>query len=245
MSTAAVVIIGTEILTGKFADENGPFLISALRARGVWLTRLAVVPDTLEAIAEEVRLAASRAAHVITTGGVGPTHDDITFAGVALGLGVPLVEHAELLALLDHYGLPRTPSNLRMATVPEGTTLLRNTPADYPVLRAGPVFVLPGIPKLVRRKWPIIAPRLGGAPVHLARLFAMDDEPSIAGPLSAVAEAHPSVLIGSYPRDAEDHRLIVTVEGADEALVAAAADAAAAVLTMVRAVREAPAIEAS
>lgn len=235
MSTAAVVIIGDEILSGKFADENGPFLIQQLATLGVDLVRIAVVGDAMRAIVSEVRLACSCADVVITTGGVGPTHDDITLEAVAEALERPLFLHPELEAMLDRYQVPKDASNLRMATVPQGTELVRSHPDGYPVLRVGKVWVLPGIPALVRRKFSVMAPLLQGVPKLRCRVYATDDESGVAAALAAVAAAHPAVAVGSYPRsDDDDHRLIVTVDGRDPAATHAAVQAVQAVVQVVR-----------
>jgi molybdenum cofactor synthesis domain-containing protein len=227
--TAAVIIIGEEILTGKFADENGPYLVRRLRALGVDLRRLVTIGDGVEEIADEVRRCSSLADHVFTTGGVGPTHDDRTFEGIAAAFGVALVERPEIVALLDRYGMERNPMTLRMATVPAGAELLSEDALAYPIVRAGNVWVLPGVPRIMKQKFEALAPRIAGAAVRTARVYADDHEHDVAVFLDGVQRAHPAVAIGSYPRYGEaTGRLIVTVEGAAAEAVHAAAHAIAA-----------------
>src|SRR5690606_10377770 len=116
MATAAGIIIGNEILSGKFADENGPFLIRRLRSLGVDLVRLVTIPDVPRVIAEEVRRCSQLADHVFTTGGVGPTHDDVTLESVALAFDLPLERNPALVRVLERFELPLDEANLRMAT---------------------------------------------------------------------------------------------------------------------------------
>ena len=124
MPTAAAIIIGNEILSGKFSDENGPWLIEQCRKLGVDVIRVVVIPDDVERIAAEVRLAASLADHVFTTGGIGPTHDDTTMAGIATAFGVQLTRHPVLEELIrDRMSDGVNADALRMAVVPEGTEL--------------------------------------------------------------------------------------------------------------------------
>jgi molybdenum cofactor synthesis domain-containing protein len=223
MPRAAVVVIGDEILTGKFADENGPFLVQRLRRLGCDLRRLAVVSDAIEDIAGEVRLASGLADHVITTGGVGPTHDDRTFEGVALAFGLALEPREELVGLLDRHGLTRTATNLRMATVPAGAVLVSSPGTVYPVVRVRNVWILPGVPRLMQLKFETIAGAFAGPQVLTRRLYTDLPESEIAQLLSDVQDRHPEVAIGSYPRfGGEAWRVIVTLESRESAALDAA-----------------------
>jgi molybdenum cofactor synthesis domain-containing protein len=233
MPTAAVVIIGDEILSGKFPDENGTHLITRLRALGCDLRRLVVVGDEVSEIADEVRRCAAAHDHVVTTGGVGPTHDDRTLEGVALAFGVPLETRPELVALLDRFGLPRSDTNLRMATVPEGSELVIGPRSSFPIVRTRNVWVFPGIPKLMHAKFEEIAPAFAGEQVRSDRLYIDQPETEIASVLMAVAERFPTVTIGSYPRFGEgDYKVIVTLESRDDPALAAASTELRAVLSL-------------
>lgn len=223
MPTASVVIIGNEILTGKFADENGPFLIHRLRALGCDLQRLVTIPDDPRRIGREVLECASTHDHVITTGGVGPTHDDVTLEAIAAAFGVPLVMEAALVALMDRYGIERDPATLRMAQVPAGTELVAQEATGYPVLRFRNVWILPGVPKLVQLKFEGIAHHFAGPEVHTARLYVPEHETTIARELTAIVARHPAVDVGSYPRFGEGEvRVILTLESRDPAALEAA-----------------------
>lgn len=235
MSTAAVIIIGNEILSGKFADENGPYFIRRMRTLGIDLLRIVTVADDHAAIADEVRRCAASFDHVFTTGGVGPTHDDITFEGVAAGLGLPLHVNAELLALARSHGFPEDAGTTRMASLPVGTELLTGPAQPFPVLRIRNVYVLPGIPALVKQQFEFVAPALAGDAVHCVRVYARNLESEIAVALAAVAAAHPAVAIGSYPRFGErEHRLVITLEGRDPAALAVAVEEVRTLLDTVR-----------
>ena len=226
MARVAGVIIGDEILTGKFADENGPHLIARCRELGADLVRLAVIGDGIEHIASEVARVSREVDLVITTGGVGPTNDDRTFEGIAQGLGRPLVRHPQLVALLEAYGLPATEASLRMATVPEGTELVASEGNAFPVVRCANVLVFPGVPALFRSKLEQVAHLLAGPQVHTARHTSALRETEIAAALGDIAASEPDVAIGSYPRYGErPRRVIVTLESRDPIALARASDA--------------------
>jgi molybdenum cofactor synthesis domain-containing protein len=225
--TAAIVVIGDEILSGKFAEENAAYLIRELRALGVAVRRVEVIPDVIDEIAEAVRGAAGRYDHVFTSGGVGPTHDDVTIAGIARGFGVAVVRHPVLEAELRAYYGPRLAEhNLRMADVPDGAIMLPADHPSWPVTTFKNVYILPGVPIIFRRKFDAIRERFRVAPFFLRRVYCMAEEGAIAPHLDAVVADFPGVAVGSYPRfDVPEYRVLVTLEAKEEALVAAAASA--------------------
>lgn len=217
MPTAAVVIIGDEILKGKFADENGPFFIERLRALGTELVRLVTIPDTLDGIAEEVRRCAALADFVFTTGGVGPTHDDLTLSGIARAFDVPVVLEPALVELMRSFDIPENPATLRMAQVPEGCELVQSEASSYPVLKMRNVWIFPGVPRLMKVKFNAIADRFKGEAVHTAKVFVTANETDIAEELTRIIQLHPQVEVGSYPRFGEaDFRVILTLESRNE-----------------------------
>jgi len=216
MPTAAALIIGNEILSGKFQDENGPFLISRLRTLGCDLKRLVVLADDPEDIAREVAQCSAAYDVVITTGGVGPTHDDITLESIARAFQSPLVLEPTLLALLTKYGLPDNDATRRMVHIPENTELVWAEGLTYPVLVVRNVYIFPGVPKLMRAKFEHVSSRFAGQTVETARLYVTQGETEIAHTLSVVQDAFPEVDIGSYPRWGEGpFRVIVTLESRD------------------------------
>jgi molybdenum cofactor synthesis domain-containing protein len=225
--TAAVLVIGNEILTGKVEDRNVAYLASELFALGVSLRRVVMCPDVAEVIAEEVR--ALRAAHdvVLTTGGVGPTHDDVTIAGVALAFDRRVVRDPSLeLMLRAHYRERLTEGHLRMADIPEGAELLRSAEVPWPTVAIGNVIVLPGVPELVRLKFPPLRERLRASGGFVSRaVYTRCEEGEIAAVLDRVVAAHPTVSVGSYPQwQREGYRTKLTFDGRDMDAVARAAE---------------------
>jgi len=215
VATAGIVVIGDEILTGKFTEENAAFLIIELRALGVELRRVIMIPDELDDIAATVVDAAGRFDHVFTSGGVGPTHDDLTMAGIARGFGTTVVRQPELERRVRlYYGEQLVEPNLRLADVPEGAELVWGRDQVWPVVAYKNVYILPGVPTLFRRKFVDIRDRFRAEPMTVARVYLDADEGQIANDLDAVVAAFPAVRVGSYPRFAEkDFRVMITLEG--------------------------------
>jgi molybdenum cofactor synthesis domain-containing protein len=231
--SAGLLIIGNEVLSGKVADENGPFLLGRLRSLGVEVRRLCTVSDDLDEIVWGVRQLKQRCDWIITTGGVGPTHDDVTVAAVAAALARPVVRAPELEALIRSYlGDSPPPEAFRMADVVEGAELLYAEGTRLPAIVVERVALLPGVPALMRRQFEVLAPRLETDPFVLRQVFLDVGEPAIASLLGRIARSHPGVAIGSYPRfDREaDHRVKLTLEARDPAAVEAALDALLAAL---------------
>lgn len=234
MPSVAVVIVGNEILTGKFPDENGPYLIRRLRALGADLRHLVVVPDVVPRIADEVRDCAARYDLVITTGGVGPTHDDVTVEAVAEAFRLRLEVSERLVALMRQYDITVDETTIRMARIPLGGELVSSSLTSYPVLRVENVYVFPGVPRLMQNKFEAIADRFAGETVCTARLYTDQRETEIATHLSDVQARHPTVDIGSYPRFGEGtYRVIVTLESRDEPAMQLAEQQLRAILSLV------------
>jgi molybdenum cofactor synthesis domain-containing protein len=224
VATAGIVVIGDEILTGKFADENARFLIGELRALGVELRRVTMIPDDVDDIATTVTSFAARFDYVFTSGGVGPTHDDLTMAGIAKGFATRVVRSADLEGRVRAYwGAKLSEPNLRLADVPDGAELVYGKDQVWPVVAYKNVYILPGVPALFRRKFVDIRDRFRAEPVTVARVYIDADEGQIADDLHAVVAAFPNVKIGSYPRFSEkDFKVLVTLEGKLAADVAGA-----------------------
>jgi molybdenum cofactor synthesis domain-containing protein len=224
--TASLVVVGSEVLSAKVPDENGPWLARRLRQLGVELRAVATVADRVDEIVEAVDRERRRVGWLFTSGGVGPTHDDLTLAAVARALGRPLLRHPGLVEALDalhrrhHADEPLPPAALRMADVPAGTELVGDQ--GYPTLVCANVVMLPGVPRFFRYQFDRMATLLGGAPFRLAVVFLAVGEERIAASLDAVARAHPLVEVGSYPQfDGGDHLLRLTVEARDLSAVQA------------------------
>jgi molybdenum cofactor synthesis domain-containing protein len=226
-STAAILLIGNELLSGKVDDENARFLIRELRALGVSLRRIEVVPDLPDEISDSVRALASRFDLLFTSGGVGPTHDDVTLQAVAAAFSMDIVRHPDLEALLRRgYGDRLHERDLRMADVPSGARLeygragaasAGSGPVSvWPVIVVRNVWVLPGVPSIFRRKFENVRELFRTAPLHGRALYSAAGEGSIAGALDEAVAAFPGVDIGSYPHlDAPDYRVKVTLDGRD------------------------------
>lgn len=154
LKTAGIIIIGNEILSGKIQDENSFFLASELRSLGVSVMRISVVPDDIDTIGKEARFFSETYDYVFTSGGVGPTHDDVTMEGIANGFGIGLISHEELRErFLRRYGGSANDAIMKMAEVPLGTKLTDAGEKGFPVVSFRNIFILPGVPALLRRKF--------------------------------------------------------------------------------------------
>jgi molybdenum cofactor synthesis domain-containing protein len=200
--TAAALIIGDEILSGRTADVNLNTIAKFVAAHGVELAEARVVGDVHEDIVAALNALRSRWDYVFTTGGIGPTHDDITADAVAAALGVALLEDAEIIAeMTARYGEPPNPARRRMARIPEGGSKIRNPMAGPPGFQAANVFVLAGVPKIMQGMLEDVSWRLQGGAMMVTRTLRVDGtgEGAIAAELEGMALAHPDLSIGSYP----------------------------------------------
>ena len=202
--TAAMLTIGDEILAGRTQDTNMPHLARALTQAGIDLRETRVVGDMAEEIVAAVNALRARWDHVFTSGGIGPTHDDITADCIALAFGVGIDVREDARAILaTNYADPEKELNearLRMARVPDGATLIDNPVSKAPGFTMGNVHVMAGVPSVFKAMVAGVVPTLtGGAPLLSGTLRVNAPEGVIAGPLRGVAEAHPEVSIGCYP----------------------------------------------
>ena len=215
---AAAIIIGNEVLSAKVEDVNGPHLVRRFREHGVPLRAIFVVPDEIEAIVGAVVNARAVARWIVTSGGIGPTHDDVTVRGVALALGREVVRLPRIVELLSQAHSGSMPAEaLRLAEAPEGTELLAPEGPVYPVLAVEGMFLLPGVPSLFKMQLETVLSSLPKGAVHVRSLYLSRGEAEIAATLDRVALGMPDVGIGSYPAvtSGADHRVRVTVEGAE------------------------------
>jgi molybdenum cofactor synthesis domain-containing protein len=200
--TAAVIVIGNEILSGRTRDQNIEYLAKGLTEIGIRLTEVRVVADVDALIVAAVNELRARFDHVFTTGGIGPTHDDITSGSVAKAFGVKLIKDPRAVALLTrHYGQDNlTDARLRMAELPEGAELIDNPVSVAPGFRIGNVHVLAGVPSICQAMFDGLKGKLkGGDPVHSRTVSAFVGEGVIAKDLGALQDRHPELDIGSYP----------------------------------------------
>jgi molybdenum cofactor synthesis domain-containing protein len=225
VSTAACLLIGNELLSGKTRDENLHALCKTLRSLGIDLVRAVLIKDEREAIAREV--STLRAAHdvVFTSGGVGPTHDDVTVLAVADAFGVEAVPDPELERMLAReYGSARQPGYARMTLVPKGARLVSTEDVRWPTIVMRDVWLLPGVPEVFRMKLSVVKSELLGPATFFSRsAYTSLDETELKPAIDATVAGFPEVEVGSYPKWAHaGYRTQVTFDGRDEAVVAAA-----------------------
>jgi molybdenum cofactor synthesis domain-containing protein len=214
--TAAILVIGNEILSAKVRDENGPFLAKELRALGVDLRRIETVPDEIPLIVDALHRCLASGRYVFTSGGIGPTHDDVTIAAIAEAYGVPVVHDEKTLRLLEtYYGAKLNAARRRLAEIPQGGRAEFHEGFAFPVLSMDRVTIFPGVPQLLREGFSRIRERFRQAPIFSSAIYFSLGEGALAEHLDATVERFPAVAIGSYPRFDEgcDHRVKVTFDG--------------------------------
>lgn len=223
--TAAVLIVGDEILSGRTQDTNLNAIAQYLAVQGVEVAEARVVGDVAQDIVEALNALRRRWDYVITTGGIGPTHDDITADCVARAFGVKLYQHPEIMALLAGRHGEVNAARARMARIPEGGDLIVNPVQGPPGFTIGNVFVLAGVPSIMRGMLLDVGHRMRSGAVVLSRTVRVTGfgEGVIAAPLEAVARAHPDMSLGSYPFYApEGFGANLVLRGRDEAQLEAA-----------------------
>jgi len=226
--TAAIALVGAELLSGKVADLNLVELARTLRALGVRLSRAVMLPDVLPVLADDLRVLKGTHDVVFTSGGVGPTHDDVTVEAVARAFGTSVVEDPTLAALVTRaYGSRTTPAHLRMALVPDGSVLAMSPDGAWPTPVMGNVWMLPGVPEVFREKLATVRHWVRGPRPFVSRaVFTKEEEAELKPLLDAVVAAHAAVEVGSYPRWFEpSYRTKVTFDGGDQVAVDSALSA--------------------
>jgi molybdenum cofactor synthesis domain-containing protein len=239
--TAGLLVIGDEILSGRTKDKNIAYIAEYLTAIGIELKEVRVVADEEDVIVEALDALRSRYSYVFTTGGIGPTHDDITADAVAKAFGVPIDHDPTAVALLRARfgGADLNEARMRMARIPAGGELIHNKVSTAPGFRIGNVFVMAGVPTIMQAMLDFVAPTLKTGAKMLAETVRADArEGDIGGPLAEIAKAHPGTMIGSYPFFDEKRgpNTNIVVRSRDPARLAAAK---AAVETMLAKVRQA------
>jgi molybdenum cofactor synthesis domain-containing protein len=202
--TAAMLVIGDEILSGRTRDANMHYLAGQLTERGIDLKEVRVVSDDRQAIIDAAQALSANYAHVFTSGGIGPTHDDITADCIAVAFGAKIGVRDDARALLQaHYdrsGQELNEARLRMARIPDGAGLIDNPVSTAPGFSLGNVHVMAGVPSVFQAMVASVLPTLtGGAPLLSKTLRLLKGEGDIAGPLGAFAQKYPDLSVGSYP----------------------------------------------
>lgn len=215
--TAGIIIIGNEVLSGKVTDTNSPYLARELRKLGVALRRIVTIPDEVDLIAAAVAEFHRDYEVVFTSGGVGPTHDDVTIEGVARGLDRNVVRHPAIVERIRAYfGDKTNEARLKMAEVPEGTELIVDGKLGFPTFKCENVYILPGIPEILEQKFDALRDRFAVAPYFLRVIYTSDGEGTIAEHLNATLVAFPELLLGSYPKIGDpEYAVKLTLESKD------------------------------
>lgn len=233
--TAALVVIGDEILSGRTQDKNVVQIAAWLNVQGIRLAEVRVVADKTPAIVEAVNILRARNDYLFTTGGIGPTHDDITVDAIAEAVGVAVVHHPKAVAVLEQYYATRgglTEARKRMARVPQGAELIENRMSGAPGIRLGNVFIMAGVPHITAGMLDALTGTLeGGLPLLSATIGCWVAESEVADLLRDAERRHEGVAIGSYPffRQGRVGANFV-VRATDQALVDACLDDIAAAL---------------
>jgi FAD synthetase len=219
--TAGIILIGNELLSGKVVDANASYLCRELRALGVDVRRISVIPDEVDLIASEVAHHSRTLDVVFTSGGVGPTHDDVTIEGVAQALGVAVVRDPRLVTLIERFAKGRlNEARLKMAEVPEGAELVAGEELAFPAVAIRNIYVLPGVPEIFRQKFQALRERFRESPFHLRSVFVSIPEGTLAEHLNALLRRHPDLLLGSYPEFLNpEYKVKITLESKDREYV--------------------------
>jgi molybdenum cofactor synthesis domain-containing protein len=227
MSTAALLVIGNEILSGKVRDTNSAFLAVELRKLGVDLERILTIADEIDLIARETRAMSEAYDFVFTSGGIGPTHDDMTMDGIAQAFGRKIEFNQSMLDRMARYSdKPLNDAMKKMALIPTGADVLDVGGLWFPVVVVENVHIFPGIPELFEKKFHSIRDRFSGVPFVLRKLYVRENESDIAEILNALLREFPELMLGSYPRINEEHyRVMLTLESRDAEYVGRATQA--------------------
>ncbi len=212
--TAGIIIIGDEILSGKVQDLNSQFMARELRQHGIDLRHISVIPDDVQEIAKEVKKFSEKFDYVFTAGGIGPTHDDVTIEGIAKAFGVRLILNDSIKKFLNkRYGKHLTPEQLKVAEIPNGAELIKDDTIAFPLLIFRNIYILPGIPEYLEKKFFVIEKLFNEPPFLLKKIYIKEYEPEIAPLLNQLVKRHKNVKIGSYPVVGnKDYYLMITLE---------------------------------
>jgi molybdenum cofactor synthesis domain-containing protein len=237
--TAGIIVIGNEILSGKVVDTNSPFLATELRRLGVELRRIVTIPDDLDVIARTTLEFHKAFDVVFTSGGVGPTHDDVSIEGIARGMSRQVIRHPDIeSALRRFYKDDVNEARLKMSEVPEGSELIQDTHLGFPTIKLENIYILPGIPEILRSKFESLKSRFSARPYFLRVIYSRDGEGAIAEYLNQTVAEFPELMLGSYPKIGDPEYLVkLTLESKDQAYLGRAFDRLIALLPPTAVVR--------
>jgi FAD synthetase len=216
--TAGIVIIGNEVLSGKTQDINSHFFCTELRRLGVEVEKISTIQDEIELIGHEVATFSQRYDYVFTSGGVGPTHDDVTIDGIAHGFSLKVVRHPDIeRRMRQRLGSQVNEARLRMANVPEGAKLLATEALFAPIVNIRNVYIFPGIPSILQERFHAIKEMFRDAPYYLKNVYVRYGEGVIAEMLNELLVKFPQLMLGSYPvLDVPEYKVKVTLESKDQ-----------------------------
>lgn len=217
--TAGIIIIGNEVLSGKTQDINSYFFCTELRRLGVEVQKISTIQDEIELIGREVAAFSKRFDWVFTSGGVGPTHDDVTIEGIAHGFGLKVIRHPDIeRRIRQRLGDQVNEARLRMANVPEGATLLATEALFAPIVNIRNVYIFPGIPRILQERFHAIKEMFRDSPYYLTNVYVKYGEGVIADMLNGLLAKFPDLMLGSYPvLDLPEYKVKVTLESKDPA----------------------------
>jgi len=216
--TAGIVIIGNEVLSGKTQDINSHFFCTELRRLGVEVQKISTIQDEIELIGQEVATFSQRYDYVFTSGGVGPTHDDVTIDGIAHGFGLKVVRHPDIeRRMRQRLGNQVNEARLRMANVPDGAKLLATEALFAPIVNIRNVYIFPGIPSILQERFHAIKEMFRDTPYYLKNVYVRYGEGVIAEMLNELLVKFPKLILGSYPvLDVPEYKVKVTLESKDQ-----------------------------
>ena len=214
VKTAGIVIIGNEILSGMVQECNAVFMAGELRSRGIKLCRISIITDEVNEIARTVREFSQEFTYVFTSGGIGPTHDDVSIAGISKAFNVEPVVDDDLKGLLnERFGGDLTPERLKMAQVPEGAELITDKTLRFPLIKFKNVYIFPGVPKLLRDKFFVSARHFESNTIFSKKIHVKGSESEIAPFLNEIVYHFKEVNVGSYPaKENGRSRVTITLE---------------------------------
>ena len=226
LETAGIIIIGNEILSGKVKDINSPYLCQELRILGVEVRQIMTIPDVPEIIGQTAVDFSKKYTWVFTSGGIGPTHDDITISSIANGFGVGLYESPKIIKIIEGFhGKNMTDAHKRMAMIPEGSKLIETLKGRPPQLQFKNIFIFPGIPEFLKIRFSGIKERFRTTPIVMKQIFLKADEGDIAASLDETQQAYPELQLGSYPKiSGSDYNVKLTLECRDDLYLQEACD---------------------
>jgi FAD synthetase len=221
--TAGIIIIGDEILSGKIHDHNSFFMAKELWSHGIYVRRICIIPDSIDEIAKEVKSFSDNFDYVFTSGGIGPTHDDVSIEGISKAFKVKTIISSTLRKILEQRHSTLTPEQLKMAEIPEGAELVNDGTLAFPLIKFKNIFIFPGIPEFLKKKFSVIVNLFNEPLILMKKVYVNESESTIASILNEILIHLTDVKIGSYPvLDNIDYRVMVTLESLNKDNLASA-----------------------